>query len=192
MSRISTRAGGTVGAACAKRAGRLPPLSARRQARRPLLDGRRCRRCAWAQPLCPPVRDRAWQDRQLGRCRDRRAWRSCRSHPVEPAAWAIGRHHRRGRTLPQPATIGDVDDVPLPQSSPNPHEQDRQLLPTTVRRLEAARRIAGGSYLRSRGITRAFRPAALRFHPRCYYRRTMTICPGTPGSFPGTDRSGDG
>lgn len=40
------------------------------------------------------------------------------------------------------------------------------------------------SYLRSRGINRAFDLPALRFHPRCYYRANEDDAPGTPGAFP--------
>jgi hypothetical protein len=47
MSRLSTRAADLSERLAQMRAGRLPPLSARRQARRPLLDGRR--RC-WDAP----------------------------------------------------------------------------------------------------------------------------------------------
>jgi hypothetical protein len=40
------------------------------------------------------------------------------------------------------------------------------------------------SYLAARGITRISELAALRFHPRCYYRPNEDDLPGTPGSFP--------
>lgn len=59
---------------------------------------------------------------------------------------------------------------------------------TAARRLFAASKSLTGSlagtYLRSRGITRAFELPALRFHPRCYYRRNEGDIPGTAGAFP--------
>lgn len=60
--------------------------------------------------------------------------------------------------------------------------------PTAARRLFTASKQLTGSlaetYLRSRGITRAFNLSALRFHPRCYYRPNDDDVPGTPGAFP--------
>lgn len=60
--------------------------------------------------------------------------------------------------------------------------------PTAARRLFAASKPLAGtlaaSYLAARGITRIGDLAALRFHPRCYYRANEDDCPGTPGSFP--------
>jgi Toprim domain len=60
--------------------------------------------------------------------------------------------------------------------------------PIAAKRLFAASKPLTGSlaasYLRSRGITRAFDLPALRFHPRCYYRPNEDDVPGTPGAFP--------
>lgn len=60
--------------------------------------------------------------------------------------------------------------------------------PTAARRLfEASKPLAGtlaASYLAARGITHIGDLAALRFHPRCYYRANEDDLPGTPGSFP--------
>lgn len=60
--------------------------------------------------------------------------------------------------------------------------------PTAARRLFAASKPLTGtlaaSYLAARGITHIGDLAALRFHPRCYYRTNEDDLPGTPGSFP--------
>jgi hypothetical protein len=60
--------------------------------------------------------------------------------------------------------------------------------PTAARRLFAASKPLAGTlaatYLAARGITRIGELAALRFHPRCYYRANEDDLPGTPGSFP--------
>lgn len=60
--------------------------------------------------------------------------------------------------------------------------------PTAARRLFAASKPLTGtlaaSYLVARGITRIGDLAALRFHPRCYYRSNQDDLPGTPGSLP--------
>ncbi|HTN15764.1 MAG TPA: toprim domain-containing protein [Sphingomonadaceae bacterium] len=60
--------------------------------------------------------------------------------------------------------------------------------PTAARRLFAASKPLVGtlaaSYLAARGIIRVHELAALRFHPRCYYRANEDDLPGTPGSFP--------
>lgn len=60
--------------------------------------------------------------------------------------------------------------------------------PTTARRLFAASKPLAGTlaaaYLAARGITRIGNLAALRFHPRCYYRPNEDDLPKTPGSFP--------
>lgn len=60
--------------------------------------------------------------------------------------------------------------------------------PTAARRLFAASKPLVGTlaatYLAARGITRIGELAALRFHPRCYYRPNEDDLPGTPGSFP--------
>lgn len=60
--------------------------------------------------------------------------------------------------------------------------------PTAARRLFAASKPLSGTlaaaYLAARGITRIRELAALRFHPRCYYRANEDDLPGTPGSFP--------
>lgn len=60
--------------------------------------------------------------------------------------------------------------------------------PTTARRLFAASKPLAGTlaaaYLAERGITRIGNLAALRFHPRCYYRPNEDDLPKTPGSFP--------
>lgn len=42
----------------------------------------------------------------------------------------------------------------------------------------------GATYLKSRGITRLNGLAALRYHPRCYYRPSDTDPSGTPQAFP--------
>ncbi|MEQ1551698.1 toprim domain-containing protein [Sphingorhabdus sp.] len=59
---------------------------------------------------------------------------------------------------------------------------------TAAKRLFAASKQLTGSlaesYLRSRGIRRAFDLPALRVHPRCYYRPNNDDIPGTPGAFP--------
>jgi hypothetical protein len=124
-------------------------------------------------------------NRQLGRCRDRRTWRSGRSHPVQPATRATGRHHRRGRTLPQPAAIGSDDDRHCRQSSPSPHEQDRQLLPNDCSppRSRSPDRWRQPICV-SRGITHCIDLPALRFHPRCYYRPNDDDVPEHPAAFP--------
>jgi hypothetical protein len=60
--------------------------------------------------------------------------------------------------------------------------------PTAARRLFAASKPLAGTlaaaYLAARGITRIGGLAALRFHPRCYYRPNEDDLLGTPGSFP--------
>lgn len=60
--------------------------------------------------------------------------------------------------------------------------------PTAARRLFAASKPLVGTlaeaYLAARGITRIGDLAALRFHPRCYYRTNEDDLPGTPDSFP--------
>lgn len=60
--------------------------------------------------------------------------------------------------------------------------------PAAAKRLFAASMRVTGSlaatYLRSRGITRAFDLSALRFHPRCYYRPNDDDVPGIPGAYP--------
>jgi hypothetical protein len=60
--------------------------------------------------------------------------------------------------------------------------------PTAARRLFAASKPLAGTlaatYLAARGITRIGELAALRFHPRCYYRANEDDLPGTTGNFP--------
>lgn len=60
--------------------------------------------------------------------------------------------------------------------------------PVAARRLFAASRpvcgTLGALYLRERGITRIHGLAALRFHPRCFYRPAAADIPGIPQEFP--------
>lgn len=81
-----------------------------------------------------------------------------------------------------------------PSASVNEHTAAAFAKPARARSTTAARRLFAASkplsgslaqtYLRSRGITRAFNLSALRFHPRCYYRPNDNDVPGTPGAFP--------
>ena len=60
--------------------------------------------------------------------------------------------------------------------------------PDAAKRLFAAAKPLTGTlaaaYLRARGITRVHDLAALRFHPRCYYRPNDDDLPGTQGAYP--------
>jgi hypothetical protein len=108
---------------------------------------------------------------QMDRCGDGRTWRPARRHPRIAAASSTSRTSPRRRDLPQPATASRADagiyDFPsivqVPMGSPE-----------AVRRLFAmAKPIAGTLvefYLRHRAYHLSRRTAALRFHPRCYYK----------------------
>src|SRR3982074_2758748 len=67
--------------------------------------------------------------------------------------------------------------LPRPQTSPHRHRRQPPApmgSPESARRLFAMSRPISGTiaetYLRKRGITALWDAAALRFHPRCYYR----------------------
>ena len=85
--------------------GGVPPLSAARTPKWPLLGHRRYRRHAGAQPLCPPLRSRQRprRRRQMERCRNRRARRSAGPDRPPPAPVARCRRDRRGPRLSRPA-----------------------------------------------------------------------------------------
>jgi hypothetical protein len=140
---------------------------------------------AWAQPLCPPVRNRAWRSRQLGRCRYRRTWRSGRSHPASTSATAVW---QRPSTRPNASSVcrHRFGRRTCRQSSSQTRtSRFANCCQATVRRLEAARRHHWRQPIcASRGITRIDDLPALRFHPRCYYRPNEDDVPEHPAAFP--------